>query len=133
MYLVRRTFGFHRDRVEAGLRRIRDGIPGKDRGTGLHLESGSKAVKGLESRGLLVCERKSGGRTAYHIRLILEVCGKSEHFSVRKIRTRRKKVIIRNKCSERKKTRTPRRAEESGECEEPTKSKNFVKTHSIEN
>jgi hypothetical protein len=55
------------------------GIPGKDRGTGLHLESASKAVKCLESRGLLVCERSSGGRTIYHVRLIPEVYGKSEH------------------------------------------------------
>jgi hypothetical protein len=79
LYLVRRTFGFHRDQVEAGLRRICDGIPGKDRGTGLHLESASKAVKALESRGLLVCERRSGGRTSYHVRLITAVYGKSEH------------------------------------------------------
>jgi hypothetical protein len=93
LYLVRRTYGFHRDRVEAGLRRrfawgpmrlrsttlsecsagtkdglrrICHGIPGKDRGTGLHLESASKAVKCLESRGLLGLHggKSTGPRTA---------------------------------------------------------------------
>ena len=80
LYLLRRTFGFHRDRVEAGLRRICTGIPGKDRGTGLHIETASTAVKSLQSRGLLVCERKPGGRTLYNLRIADEVYGKSEHY-----------------------------------------------------
>jgi hypothetical protein len=39
LYLVRRTFGFHRNSTEIGLRRICHGQPGRDRGTGLHLET----------------------------------------------------------------------------------------------
>ena len=56
LYHFRRTYGFHRYRVEAGLRRIFYG----------------RAVKCLEARGLLRNERRSGGRTIYHVRLITD-------------------------------------------------------------
>ncbi len=78
LYLARRTFGFHRDRVEVGLRTICNGMPGKDRGTGLHIETASTAVKGLEARGLVVPNRQPGGRTTYTLP-VSEVYGKSEH------------------------------------------------------
>ncbi len=78
LYLARRTFGFHRDRVEVGLRTICNGIPGKDRGTGLHIETASIAVKGLEARGLVIPKYQPGGRTTYTLP-VSEVYGKSEH------------------------------------------------------
>ncbi len=79
LYLARRTFGFHRNRVEVGLRGIANGIPGKDRGTGLHIETVGTAVKHLEAIGLIACERSPGGRTIYTIRVADEVYGKSGH------------------------------------------------------
>jgi hypothetical protein len=76
LYLARRTFGFHRDRVKVGLRTICKGIPGKDRGTGLHIETTSQAVKGLEARGLVLPKRPPGGRTTYTLP-VANVYGKS--------------------------------------------------------
>jgi|SRR5581483_11335304 len=79
LYLARRTFGFHRNLVEVGLRRICTGIPGKDRGTGLHIETASAAVKGLEAKGLVIIQRNPGGRTTYTLPVASGVYGKSEH------------------------------------------------------
>lgn len=79
LYLVRRTVGFHRDRVRVGLRQICGGIPGKDHGTGLHIDTVVTVVSSLEARGLLVCERKVGGRTTYFPRIENQVYGKSEY------------------------------------------------------
>jgi hypothetical protein len=78
LYLVRRTLGFHRNSTEIGLRRICHGQPGKDRGTGLHLETASDAVKSLEARGLLTATRHPGGRTVYVLATSTWVYGKSE-------------------------------------------------------
>lgn len=78
LYLARWTFGFHRDRVEVGLRRICSGRPGKDRGTGLHIETASIAVKNLEAKGLVIPQRRRGGRTTYTLPIV-DVYGESEH------------------------------------------------------
>jgi hypothetical protein len=72
LYLMRRTFGFHRDRHAVGLRRICDC-------TGLHLETVADAVKRLRARGLLSYERRPGQRNVYTLRFSKEVYGKSEH------------------------------------------------------
>lgn len=78
LYLARWTFGFHRDCVEVGLRRICNGRPGKDRGTGLHTETASIAVKNLEAKGLVLAKCQPGGRTTYTLP-VSQVYGKSEH------------------------------------------------------
>lgn len=72
LYLMRRTFGFHRNRYEVGLRRI-------SAGTGLHLETVADAANRLQARGLLSCNRRPGRRTVYTLRFTKEVYGKSEH------------------------------------------------------
>ena len=77
LYLARRTFGFHRDCVEIGLRRICNGIPGKDMGTGLHIET-ARSRRSLEAKGLVTAKRRTGGRTTYTLS-VMEVYGKSEH------------------------------------------------------
>jgi hypothetical protein len=50
-----------------GMRRIADGIPGRDRGTGLHLGTVSKAVESLKKRGLLRAVPGIRGRLSYEI------------------------------------------------------------------
>ncbi len=62
LYIARRTFGFHEDQAAIGLQRICTGIPGKDRGTGLHLETAHAAVTRLVAKGLVVCNGGSGTR-----------------------------------------------------------------------
>ena len=78
LYLARWTFGFHRDCVEVGLRRICHGRPGKDRGTGLHIETASIAVKNLEAKGLVLAKCPPGGRATYTLP-VSELYGKPEH------------------------------------------------------
>jgi DNA-binding transcriptional ArsR family regulator len=78
LYLIRRTFGFHRNTVEVGLRRICNGVPGKDRGTGLHIETASSAVKDLTAKGIVISNREPGGRTTYTLPVSAGVYGKSE-------------------------------------------------------
>jgi hypothetical protein len=78
LYLIRRTFGFHRQRVEVGLRVICNGVPGKDRGTGLHLETAAVAIKSLEAKGIVLTDRQPGGRTTYTLPVSSAVYGKSE-------------------------------------------------------
>jgi hypothetical protein len=79
LYLARRTFGFHRDRVQIGIRRICNGNPGKDHGTGLDTETAANAINSLESKGLLTAQRIPGGRTTYSLRFQSDVYGKSGH------------------------------------------------------
>jgi hypothetical protein len=62
LYIVRRTFGFKKDADRISLTQICEGIvtrEGKvlDRGTGLSRTSASRAVKTLESLGLIVVRR----------------------------------------------------------------------------
>jgi hypothetical protein len=78
LYLIRRTFGFHRHQTEVGLRAICNGVPGKDHGTGLHIETASAAIKSLEEKGILLAKREPGGRTIYTLP-VWPAIGKSEH------------------------------------------------------
>jgi Penicillinase repressor len=87
LYLVRRTVGFHRDRARVGMRQICSGIPGKDLGTGLHIDTVVTVITSLEARGLLVCERKPGRRTTYVPRIKNSAYGKSEHPTTEKPNT----------------------------------------------
>ena len=72
LYLMRRTFGFHRRGYEVGLRRISAAV-------GLHSETTELAIKRLQTLGLLSCENRPGRRTTYILEFTREVYGKSEH------------------------------------------------------
>jgi hypothetical protein len=70
LYIVRRTFGFKKDADRISLTQICEGIvtrEGKvlDRGTGLSRTSASRAVKTLESLGLIVVSRSQGTSGEY--------------------------------------------------------------------
>jgi hypothetical protein len=82
LYIARRTFGFHEQQAEIGLRRICSGIPGKDSGTGLHLETAQKAVRGLEQKGALLCNGGAGPRnvrSTYSIKLMETATDRTEN------------------------------------------------------
>jgi hypothetical protein len=71
LYIVRRTFGFKKDADRISLTQICESIvtrEGKvlDRGTGLSRTSASRAVRALESLGLIVVSRSQdeGGKHA---------------------------------------------------------------------
>jgi hypothetical protein len=72
LYLMRRSFGFHRDQHSEGLRRISEN-------TGLHLENRRGCGETTWARGLLTYERRPGQRNVYTLRFTKEVYGKSEH------------------------------------------------------
>jgi DNA-binding transcriptional ArsR family regulator len=62
LYLIRRTFGFHRATDSVSLTQFCEGITTRDgrrldHGTGLARSSASKALAALEQRGLIVAER----------------------------------------------------------------------------
>jgi hypothetical protein len=83
LYIARRTFGFHEQQAKIGLRRICSGIPGKDSGTGLHLETALAAVRGLEKKGALLCNGgagpRNGVRSTYSIKLMETAADRTEN------------------------------------------------------
>jgi hypothetical protein len=68
LYIIRRTFGFKKQREQISLSQIRHGITTRDgrvldRGTGLSLSAAQTAIKGLVSKGVILAQRN---RTVEH-------------------------------------------------------------------
>jgi DNA-binding MarR family transcriptional regulator len=62
LYIVRRTFGFHRDHDDISIKQLTDGITTKDgrqldRGTGMSRSAVVRALKGLQDKGVIVSQR----------------------------------------------------------------------------
>lgn len=67
MYIVRRTFGFHKDSDNISLKQMQSGIQKKngdflDHGTGLSKPTLLRALRDLELKGLITSERRADGR-----------------------------------------------------------------------
>lgn len=63
LYVFRRTFGFQKRNGDwIGIRQICRGLPGKDQGTGLHLETAYRAARSLAAKGLLRCHGEGNNR-----------------------------------------------------------------------
>lgn len=65
LYIIRRTFGFHKDRDSISLSQITSGINTRDgrvldEGTGLDRSSAIKATRGLEAMGIITVYKEKG-------------------------------------------------------------------------
>jgi len=63
LYIIRRTFGFKKDKDRISLKQISEGIVKKDgerldSGAGIDRRTAMRAVKSLEKKGLIVVERE---------------------------------------------------------------------------
>jgi hypothetical protein len=63
LYIARRTFGFHADSAEISLSQFERGLRNYegeilDRGTGLSSRPVREAIKSLEAKGIIICERR---------------------------------------------------------------------------
>ncbi len=80
MYIIRRTFGFHKPSDAISLRQIVSGVRTRDGraldyGTGLSKAGALKAIQGLVAKGVLLTERQSRGghrfdATVYRLRIV---------------------------------------------------------------
>jgi phage replication O-like protein O len=52
-YILRRTYGWHKDSDNIGLKQLAEGIKGVDRGTGLSKSTVAVALKSLEEWGII--------------------------------------------------------------------------------
>ena len=83
LYIIRRTFGFQRREDKVSLTQLTRGITRKngkvlDRGTGLHRETVTAALRSLEDKGLIASNRRESrknGNLSSNYRLCLD----SEH------------------------------------------------------
>lgn len=73
-YIMRRTYGWHKDSDDLGLKQLTDGVRGVDRGTGLSKSTVAVALKSLEEWGLIERqhnrdEERGDLPTTYRVRL----------------------------------------------------------------
>lgn len=73
-YIMRHTYGWHKDTDDIALKQLTDGIPGQDKGTGLAKSTVAAALNSMEEWGLIERtqhrdEKKGDLPTTYRVRI----------------------------------------------------------------